>query len=183
MVLPATFGVRMCLSCPDCNADNTDFLSFTKPQSCSDCVGNNCKLMGGYAGLCTGLAFATEYQGEATPDRHGFVSLCNMYQSKSLAEIGRILESNHHKFSTQDILTRITDFVEHIERQEHINPEEHKQALPILEQEFHHNNYGLVRNIHLSVRPRNMYVAESAPYLWNRHVNSHAQRGVKNNLA
>lgn len=37
------------------------------------------KFMGGYAGLATGLAFATEYQGEATPHGHGFVSLANMY--------------------------------------------------------------------------------------------------------
>ena len=30
--------------------------------------------MGGYAGIATAMAFATEYQGEATPHGHGFIS-------------------------------------------------------------------------------------------------------------
>ena len=48
--------------------------------------------MGGYAGLATGMAFATEYQGEATPHGHGFVSLANMYQHHNLEQIGSIIE-------------------------------------------------------------------------------------------
>ena len=32
----------------------------------------------GFAGLATGLAFATEFQGDGTPHGHGFVSLANM---------------------------------------------------------------------------------------------------------
>eukprot|EP00973_Karenia_brevis_P030831 4252972-Karenia_brevis.AAC.1 len=55
--------------------------------ACSDYMGCNNKLMGGYAGLGTGLCFATEYQGEATPHGHGFVSLGNMYQYHTLDEI------------------------------------------------------------------------------------------------
>ena len=65
VILPGIFGIRMCFLCPHCNADHTD-LTFEEAgtPSCSDYLGSNSKAMGGYAGLATGLAFATEYQGD-----------------------------------------------------------------------------------------------------------------------
>ena len=47
VVLSAAFGVRMCLHCPDCNADVAVFSE--AHESCSDYLGNNHKSMGGYA--------------------------------------------------------------------------------------------------------------------------------------
>ena len=65
VILPGIFGIRMCFLCPHCNADHTD-LTFEEAgtPSCSDYLGSNSKAMGGYAGLATGMAFATEYQGD-----------------------------------------------------------------------------------------------------------------------
>ena len=120
VTLPAIFGVRMCFSCPDCNADSTDHnvsgcgLQYSTP--CSDYLGCNSKLMGGYAGLATAMAFATEYQGEATPHGHGFVSLANMYQHHTLEEIGHLIENNASSISPEEVLRRITDFSEHLQR-------------------------------------------------------------------
>ena len=84
VILPAIFGIRMCFACPHCNCDATghDYDGSWRP--CSDYLGCNSKLMGGYAGVATALAFAIEYHGEATPHGHGFVSLANMYQHHTL---------------------------------------------------------------------------------------------------
>ena len=96
VVLPLVFGIRMCFQCPDCNADAEEFNAESgdfECAACSDYMGNNTKLMGGYAGLATGMGFATEFQGEGTPHGHGFVCLANMWQHHTLEEIGRIIES------------------------------------------------------------------------------------------
>ena len=60
-----------------CNADSDD-VGCCSCAGCSDYLGSNSKLLGGFAGLATGLAFATEFQGDGTPHGHGFVSLANM---------------------------------------------------------------------------------------------------------
>ena len=66
VVVASLFGIRMCFHCPHCqNEDECDDI-----EPCQDYLGTNMKLMGGYAGLATALAFATEYQGEATPHGH-----------------------------------------------------------------------------------------------------------------
>ena len=76
--------------------------------------------MGGYAGLATGMAFATEYQGEATPHGHGFDSFVNMYQHHNLNEIGNLIEQNHRGISAEDMLERVTHFVEHLQREDEL---------------------------------------------------------------
>ena len=60
VVLPAIFGIRMCFQCPDCANTSSEFGSTC---ACSDYLGSNAKAMGGYAGIATAMAFATEYQG------------------------------------------------------------------------------------------------------------------------
>ena len=97
VVLPAAVGVRMCFQCPDCNTDDDDQSIVSIFCACSDYLGVNSKLMGGFVGLGTGLAFATEFQGDATPHGHGFLSLANMYQHSTLEEIRDIIESNVKK--------------------------------------------------------------------------------------
>ena len=88
-VLPALFGIRMCMRCPHCNVDRTDPRNENDVTvSCQDCMGSNMKSMGGYAGLATGMAFVTEYQGEATPHGHGFVSLANVRQRRNVEQSG-----------------------------------------------------------------------------------------------
>ena len=107
VILPGIFGMRMCFSCPDCNADPTDYDYKGPTVACSDYFGCNSKLMGGYAGLATAMSFATEYQGEATPHGHGFVSLANMYQHHTLEEIGHMIERNAEGISPEFMLERI----------------------------------------------------------------------------
>ena len=62
VVVAAAFGVRMCFKCPDCNAD-CDVQRPPHDTSCQDYLGNSNKSMGGYAGIATAMAFATEFQG------------------------------------------------------------------------------------------------------------------------
>ena len=134
VVLPALFGIRMCFHCPDCNADpdedDTGSTEF-KNSPCSDYMGSNCKLMGGFAGLATGLAFATEFQGDGTPHGHGFVSLANMYQHQTLQEIAEILESNFQDMTPEVILERITSFIEHLQREDHFDNQKHQDNLTL----------------------------------------------------
>ena len=107
VVLPALFGLRMCFNCPDCNADENEpgaGKSNFGYRACSDYLGSNSKLLGGFAGLATGLAFATEFQGDGTPHGHGFISLANMYQHNTLEDIKHIIESNQQGLSPQIML-------------------------------------------------------------------------------
>ena len=95
VLIPAAFGIRMCLHCPDCNGDCTD--SKWRPHNpdrnaCSDYMGNNHKFMGGYAGIAVAMAFAVEFQKTAAPHAHGFVSLANMYQHNHLENIAEMLQ-------------------------------------------------------------------------------------------
>ena len=122
--------------------------------------------MGGYPGLASNSAFATEYQGEATPHGHGFVTLPNMYQHNNLEEISNMLQKNH------SLLTDVEKFVEHVQREDHYNSEQHAKDLPNLEKEFKANNNGPTRNVHLSTRPSFMYTAKGSPYLWNGTFNA-----------
>ena len=170
VVMPALFGLRMCLNCPDCNGDPNEPGSISADfgcQACSDCLGSNGKLMGGYAGLATGLAFATEFQGDGTPHAHGFVSLANMYQHRTLKEIGDLIECNHQGMTAESVLERIVKFTEHLQREDHFNNEEHQSNLDSLERQFHDNNEGPARNHYLSLRSRPLYECAGKPYLWS----------------
>ena len=91
VILPTVFGLRMCFLCPDCNADGTDPKTKRLDFACSDCRGCNSKLVGGYAGMATGMAFATEYQGEANSSWARFC-IAREHVSTSLA--GR--DRDHH---------------------------------------------------------------------------------------
>ena len=126
VILPGIFGIRMCLSCPDCNVDHSEPLSKYVACPCSDYMGSN-KAMGGYAGLATGLCFATEYQGEATPHGHGFLALANMYQHCTLEEIGRIIEEKHRGLTKEDMLQRVLHFIEHLQREDHFDDADHQK--------------------------------------------------------
>ncbi len=123
VILPTIFGVRMCFLCPDCNADTNDPHYHDGADSCSDYMGCNSKLMGGYAGIATALCFATEYQGEATPHGHGFVSLANAYRHHTLEEIGNLIERNAQGITPEAMVERITRFCEHLERADHFDQE------------------------------------------------------------
>ena len=160
----------MCFHCPDCNADSDESGAGSATfecEACSDFMGCNNKLMGGFAGLATSLAFATEFQGDGTPHGHGFVSLANMYQHHTLEEIGRIIEHNSKGLSPKDMLDRVLQFVEHLQREDHFDNDSHQQNLPGLEEEFHTNNAGPARNHYLSVRPWYFYERRNSPYLWS----------------
>eukprot|EP00973_Karenia_brevis_P023918 3297879-Karenia_brevis.AAC.1 len=66
--------------------------------------------MGGYAGPATGMCFATEYQGEATPRGHGFVSLANMYQHHTLDDVRKLIKEKFKPISSEEMIRRITRF-------------------------------------------------------------------------
>ena len=156
----------MCFLCPDCNADPTENKAATVAPSCSDCLGCNTKLMGGYAGLATAMGFATEYQGEATPHGHGFVSLANMYQQHTLEEIGNMIERNSEDIAPEAMLERITRFCEHMQREDHYDQEKHDLNAPNYEKLFHANNEGPPEQLYLSVRPPLEPAGVPAPSLW-----------------
>ena len=169
VVLPALFGIRMCLRCPDCNADDGDLAGRSahfRCNACSDYLGCNSKCLGGFAGLASGMASATEFQGEGTPHGHGFVSLANMYQHHTLEEIGQIIEANLRNISPEIMLKRVLAFIEHLQREDHFRDDLHQQNLANLEKEFHNNNEGPPRNHYLSVRPRGFYEQPGDAYLW-----------------
>jgi hypothetical protein len=165
IVVPAALGLRMCLHCPDCNLDvdahNDTF------ASCSDYMGNNHKSMGGYAGIALASAFANEFQGDRIPHGHGFVALANMYQFSTLEDIGEALERNIHDLSPADMLQRILAFVEHLSREDHFDDDAHQTNLADLEDEFHANNFGPARNIHLSVKPKEVHRVAADNSLWS----------------
>ena len=121
--------------------------------------------MGGYAGLATAMSFATEYQGEATPHGHGFVSLANMYQHHTLEEIGHMIERNAEGISPEFMLERITRFCEHLQREDHFDQEEHDRNLEVLDKQFHANNDGPQEKVFLSVRSSSA-LTTTAPCLW-----------------
>ena len=155
------------MRCPDCNVDRTDPRNINDVTvSCQDCMGSNMKSMGGYAGLATGMAFATEYQGEATPHGHGFVSLANMYQHHNLEQIGNMIESNWKRMTPEDMLDRVKSFVSHLQREDHMDNEGHQRNLRKFEADFHTNNAGPEENVHLSVRPARFYTCSSSPCAW-----------------
>ena len=101
----------MCFHCPDCqNADNDN--ECDDIGGCQDYLGTNMKLMGGYAGLATAMAFAIEYQGEATPHGHGFVSLANIYQHNNLHTISTMIQRSFEVLKDNaKLLNRIENFV------------------------------------------------------------------------
>ena len=83
--------------------------------------------------MATGLGFAIEYQGEATPHGHGFVSLANMFQHHTLEQIGRILEQNAQGIPAADMLELLKRFCEHLQKEDHFDPEQHERNLKNLE--------------------------------------------------
>ena len=50
VILPGIFGLRMCFSCPDCSSERDEYQYQRNAHPCSDYLGCNSKLMGGYAG-------------------------------------------------------------------------------------------------------------------------------------
>ena len=183
VLLPGIFGLRMCLRCPHCNVDLHDPMRQHRDViSCQDLLGRNTKPMGGYGGLAEGMAVATEFQSDATPHGHGFMSLANAYQHKSLQDIAELIENNVTGLSTQDVIDRITAFVEHMERCDHLNHQQHEADLPQLEEDFKRNNDRPGTNIFLSARARSFYEAPSGPSLWDDSSvadNTHVEEDVR----
>ena len=116
--------------------------------------------------MATAMLFATEYQGEATPHGHGFISLANMYQHSTLEQIGNMIEKNAKGISPEDMLERITRFCEHLQREDHYDHEKHEKNLNSLEKQFHANNEGPPENVYLSTRSAPLYKPENTCSLW-----------------
>ena len=151
----------MCFNCPHCNGDND------AAHPCQDVFGSNAKPMGGYVGLADCMGFATEFQGDSTPHGHGFVSLVNVYQHGSLADVAKVLEANGQKAAQDEEVSRLLAFFTHLKTEELHDSEKHEKELAELETQFHNNNAGPAENIKLSMRPAEMYEARG-PCAWSR---------------
>ena len=170
VLLAATFGVRMCLNCPRCNFDGTDPNKRGEFFGCSDLLGCNNKLMGGFAGIALALIFATEFQGEGTPHGHGFVALANLFQHSTLLEIAEMLKHNITKTDPVDIVEQVKSFCNHVQRESHLDEEQHAANLTTLEQGFHAGNNEQLdtSNISLSLRPRSLFTNRTLCSPWQK---------------
>lgn len=74
------------------------------------------------------------------------------------------------------MMDRITRSVEHLQREDHVQDDQHQYDLDNLEQEFHANNYGPSRNIHMSVHPAEMCSCCQAPYMWKQEHSTSTAR-------
>ena len=117
--------------------------------------------MGGHAGLGAALAIATEFQGDGTSHGHGFVALHNMFQFNNLETIAEMIDNNIHELPGQAMLNRITNFIEYVQCEDHIDDAKHQASLDKLEEQFHHNNFGPPENVYLSLRTAGMHLRVS----------------------
>ena len=132
----------MCFACPHCNSDTYPKNSLAAKVStyteashpCQNLCGNNAKLLGGYAGIAEGLAFANEFQGDSAPHGHGFVSLANLYQHATLEDIAKHIEANG-----KTAVDRILNFHCHLACEDHVDNDRHQRNLNHLEKGFHAN--------------------------------------------
>ncbi len=128
VVIPACFGVRMCFNCPHCNIDSTDPNRREEHMGCADLLGCDNKLTGGFAGIATAMAFANEFQGEGAPHGHGFLSLANIYQHNTVHQIATTLESNSRGMCAGDLVQRVKDFCDHVQRESHVDQSQHEKT-------------------------------------------------------
>ena len=84
------------------------------------------------------------------------------------------------------MVERIVAFIEHLSREDHFDDEAHQENLESIEKEFHKNNFGPERNIHLSVRPHGLHCNAPEDSLWSAgthsmdRVQADAQRFTRN---
>ena len=177
VVIPACFGVRMCLNCPRCNVDATDPNCQQAYIGCADLLGCNNKLAGGFAGIALALAFANEFQGEGTPHGHGFVPLANMYQHNTLQEIAAMLESNALGICPDQLVERVKLFCDHVQRESHFDQAKHEEEAEKLEQGFHSANDEKKdsANVFLSLRPKTFFDSTVQSNNWHMSQASAAQ--------
>ena len=60
-------------------------------------------------------------------------------------------------------------YIEHLQREDHLDNAKHQADLPKLEKDFHDNNSGSAECHHMSLRPQSMYSCVGAPYLWSKN--------------
>eukprot|EP00973_Karenia_brevis_P053426 7425758-Karenia_brevis.AAC.1 len=81
--------------------------------------------MGGCSRLADGGAFANEFQGDGTPHGQGFVSFNNVYQPNHLESISDMLASNIHGLTSEDMVQRVTSFMEDLCCGDHFGDDKH----------------------------------------------------------
>ena len=113
--------------------------------------------------MAEALACAKELQGDGTIHAHGFLAVANAFQHSTMADIANLLVSRMHDLTEAEIVERVINFVEHLQREDHYKHDQHQEQLEQLEKEFHNNNSGPPVNTFLSVRPR-MFL-DSSPAL------------------
>ena len=78
-----------------------------------------------------------------------------------------MIERNSKGMTPEDVLDRVKSCVNHVQREDHMDNEEHQRNLRKLEADFHTNNAGPDENVHLSVRPARFYSCSSSPCAWD----------------
>ena len=121
VVLASAFGIRMCFNCPWCNGDFTNLSTTNRYIGCTDLLGCNHRLIGGCAGIATGMVFANEFQGEGTPHGHGFIALANLYQHNSLQDIAKMIETNANGIEGKTLAETVKAFCSHVQRERHMD--------------------------------------------------------------
>ena len=86
-----------------------------------------------------------------------------------LEKIGDMLEHNVHNFTPQHMQQRITDFVEHLHREDHFDDEGHQDALESLEKA---KAAGLAGMPHFRIASKPSFLqgrnpSEKQPSLWD----------------
>ena len=100
---------------------------------CSNLFGKNGLLMGGCAGIATAIAMAVEYQKEMAPHGHGVVAVSNVYFHNTLPQIAELLDKNIRD-TRHDLVNRIQQYMNHVQRPSHCVVETHNKNLDDIEQ-------------------------------------------------
>ncbi len=141
-------GVRMCTQCPHCNHEGSK-------SACQNKFGNNALVLGGTAGLCDGLAQATEHQGEGTPHGHGLCSFVTPYQHRSLLDIHELMDTGRLDVPS------VKKYSEHLHREDHYDHDGHQAQLPDLEKAWK-NNHQDAAHLGLCAKPSYLGMDERA---------------------
>ena len=97
------------------------------------------------------------------------MALANIYQYSTLEDISTALESNIHGIPPEEMVSRITSFMEHLHREDHFDNDCHQRKLDSLERLFHTNNFGpqhCTQHSHLSARPARVHRANAGLLAW-----------------
>ena len=106
-----------------------NFSTNLSSNQCQDLCGKSTKPLGGLAALAEALACAKELQGDGTIHAHGFLAIANAFQHSTIEDIGKLLVSRMYNLTEAEIVERVINFVEHLQREDHYKHDQHQEQL------------------------------------------------------